>query len=166
MRVTLTPSEAERFGLHLNRDGRAPHAPIDLLARPDVARERSTRIWPQNSRHALGDLVEQVEIDASYAVYLDRQATDVAAREARGGPDPAPDLDYRAIPGLSHGARRQARPRRPATLGQAGRIEGMTPAALDALLAAKGKRASAPPMRLRRSRGTGALGRAGPPCFT
>ena len=78
---------------------------------------------------------EQIEVDAAYAGYLDRQAADVEAfrrDEALRLPD---DLDYATVGGLSNEVRAKLAAVRPQTLGQAGRIEGVTPGALTALLA-------------------------------
>ncbi len=80
-------------------------------------------------------VAEQLEIDAKYDVYLSRQAADIAAYrrdEALGLPD---DLDYAAIVGLSNEARHKLATHRPRTIGHAGKIEGMTPAALTLLVA-------------------------------
>ena len=78
---------------------------------------------------------EQVEVDAAYAGYLDRQAADAAALKRDEALHLPADLDYSAIGGLSHEVREKLRRIRPVSLGQAGRIEGMTPGALTALLA-------------------------------
>lgn len=130
--LSLTPSEAERFGLHLNRDGvrRDAH---ELLARPDVTLATLARIWPELS--GLDAFVaEQVEIDAKYAVYLDRQQADVeVVRKDEGVAIPS-DLDIAAIPGLSNEIKDRLARARPATLAQAARMDGMTPAALALLL--------------------------------
>ncbi len=78
---------------------------------------------------------EQIEVDAAYAGYLDRQQAEVDAfrrDEALGLPA---DLDYAAVPGLSNECRQKLIAVRPQTLGQASRIEGMTPGAVTALLA-------------------------------
>jgi tRNA uridine 5-carboxymethylaminomethyl modification enzyme len=129
--VAVTPSEAESFGFALKKDGQRRTA-FDLLSYPDTTIETVARIWPQ-----LGTLpraiAEQLEIDAKYSVYLDRQATDIAAYrrdEAIGLPD---DLDYATIAGLSNEVRQRLSAARPRTLGQAGRIDGITPAALTVL---------------------------------
>jgi tRNA uridine 5-carboxymethylaminomethyl modification enzyme len=130
--LTVTPSEAARFGLHLNRDGVRRNA-HELLGHPDVTLATLAGIWPELA--ALdGFVAEQIEIDAKYAVYLDRQQADVEIvrkDEAVAIPD---DLDIGAIPGLSNEVRDKLARARPATLGQAARMDGMTPAALTLLL--------------------------------
>ncbi|MGZ8388871.1 MAG: tRNA uridine-5-carboxymethylaminomethyl(34) synthesis enzyme MnmG, partial [Rhodoplanes sp.] len=100
----------------------------------DFGMAEVVRIWPQLA--ALSPAIaEQLEIDAKYSVYLDRQAADIAAYrrdEALALPD---DLDYAAVSGLSHEVRQKLAAVRPRTLGQAGRIDGVTPAALTLLAA-------------------------------
>ncbi len=89
----------------------------------------------RNSARWLPKVAEQLEIDAKYDVYLSRQTADIAAYrrdEALGLPD---DLDYAAIVGLSNEARHKLSTHRPRTIGHAGKIEGMTPAALTLLVA-------------------------------
>jgi len=130
--LTATPSALARHGLTINADGVARSA-AELLAHPDIDVARLAAIWPQ-----LGALpaavAEQLEIDARYAGYLDRQERDIAAfrrDEALLLPEA---LDYAAIGGLSAEIRGKLAAARPATLGAAGRISGVTPAALVALL--------------------------------
>lgn len=136
--VTVTPNEAEAFGIVLKHDGQRRTA-FDLLSYPTVSLAAVARIWP-----SLADLdakiVEQIEIDAKYAVYLDRQAEDVARfRRDEMLAIPA-SLDYEGIPGLSHELKQKLGSVRPRTVGHANRIDGMTPAAL-ALVALHARRA-------------------------
>jgi len=132
--LSLTPDQAKRHGIHLNRDG-ARRTAFDLLAYPEIDMGRLAAVWP-----ALADIdrfaSEQIEIEAKYAVYLDRQTADIASLrrdDALAMPD---DIDFGAISGLSNELREKLAAVRPATLGQAGRIDGMTPAALALILAA------------------------------
>jgi tRNA uridine 5-carboxymethylaminomethyl modification enzyme len=138
--LSLTPNEAARHGLKVNCDG-ARRTAYDLLALPGVSIGSLRAIWPE-----LGGIAPkaaaQIEIDAKYAVYLDRQTKDIEAfrrDEALTIPD---DVDYALLPGLSNEIRARLDLIRPRTMGQAGRIEGMTPAAMT-LLAAKLRRAGA-----------------------
>jgi len=142
--LSITPSQAERHGVLLNKDGQRRTA-MDLLAYPHVGLSEAIRVWPQ-----LGEIpqniAQQIEIDAKYAVYLDRQAADVAAfrrDEAMELPD---SLDFGQMTSLSMEVRQKLESIRPRTVGQAGRIDGVTPAALT-LIAAHirrgGKRKSA-----------------------
>jgi tRNA uridine 5-carboxymethylaminomethyl modification enzyme len=137
-RLTLTPNEAARHGLALNRDGQRRTA-FELLSYPDIGLERLSAIWPR--LRALPDAIAtQLEIDAKYAVYLQRQAADVAAYRRDEALGLHADTDYAAIQGLSNEARQKLQSHRPRTLGHAARIDGITPAAL-MLLAAHVRRA-------------------------
>ena len=142
--VSLTPTEAARHGLALNRDGQRRTA-FDLLAYPNLGLADIARIWPEFG--ALSPAVAaQLEIDAKYAVYLDRQAADVAAYrrdESLLLPD---DLDFAQISGLSNEMKQKFTAARPRTVGQAGRLDGVTPAALTLLAAhvRRGVRRGAP----------------------
>ncbi|WP_454918685.1 tRNA uridine-5-carboxymethylaminomethyl(34) synthesis enzyme MnmG [Xanthobacter sediminis] len=137
----LTPSVAARHGLNLNKDGLRRSA-FDLLAYPDVDMARLAQIWPE-----LGGLdpkvAEQIEVDARYAVYLERQAADIAILRRDEGLRLPEALVYDALSGLSNELKQKLNRTRPQTVGQAGRIEGMTPAAL-ALLATHARREAAP----------------------
>ncbi len=130
--LSLTPNEAERFGILLNKDGQRRSA-YDLLSYPDIDVERLRQVWPELSSVPAAT-VERIETEARYAVYLDRQRADVAVlkrEEARAIP---PDLDFSALPGLSNELKQKLILRRPASVAEAGRIDGMTPAALAIIL--------------------------------
>ncbi|HZL00106.1 MAG TPA: tRNA uridine-5-carboxymethylaminomethyl(34) synthesis enzyme MnmG [Caulobacteraceae bacterium] len=131
--LSLTSSEARRQGLPINSDGRR-RTLFQLLGCRDVGFSRLGQIWPQ-----ILDVPEfareQLEIDASYLGYLDRQDADVAVFRRDEALILPSDIDYRAMGGLSNEAREKLSAVRPETLGQAGRIEGVTPGALSALLA-------------------------------
>jgi tRNA uridine 5-carboxymethylaminomethyl modification enzyme len=131
--VSITPNEAEKHGLALNRDGRARTA-FELLSYPNIDLAKLTPIWPQLANLA-PKIAEQVEINAKYAVYLDRQQADVASFQRDEAVILPDELDYGAVSGLSNEARAKLNQARPRTIGQAGRIEGITPAALMLLVA-------------------------------
>ena len=138
--TTLTPNEAMRHGLKINQDGRR-RSVIDLLALPGVTRETLSAIWPELGE--MSDVVsEQLEFDALYAGYLNRQEADIVAFKKDESLRLPADLDYAAIPGLSNEVRTKLTDARPSTLGQAGRIEGVTPAAQALLLAWMKKRSA------------------------
>jgi len=143
--LTLTPNEAQRFGLSLNRDGQRRSA-FELLAYPEVGWSVVRGIWPELS--AIDPAIAvHLEIDAKYDVYLKRQVADVDAFRRDEGLIIA-DVDYDAVPGLSNEARSKLQAARPRTVGQAGRLDGVTPAALGILAAylrrgARGRRAEA-----------------------
>jgi tRNA uridine 5-carboxymethylaminomethyl modification enzyme len=129
--VSLTPNEAASQGIAVNMDG-VRRSGFALLSRPDVGWADLCRAWPDLADVPAG-IAEQVEIDAHYSVYLDRQRVEAETyrqEEALGLPD---DWDYRAIPGLSNEIRARLEAARPATLGQAARLEGMTPSAVTLL---------------------------------
>ena len=130
--LTVTPAAAKREGIHLNQDGQRRSA-FELLAHPQAGRTAVHRLWPE--AQAIDPAVlDQLEADALYAGYLDRQAADIAAfRRDESLPLPA-DLDFADVPGLSTEIVQRLSRIRPTTLGQAGRIEGVTPAALTALI--------------------------------
>jgi len=128
----LTPTEAGRHGVSVNRDG-VWRSVQDLLAYPQMSLERARAIWPALAAWP-AEVLEQLKTDAQYAGYLARQQADIAAYrrdEALALPE---TLDYGAIGGLSAEVREKLCQARPATLGAAGRIPGVTPAALTALL--------------------------------
>ncbi|MBP2311597.1 tRNA uridine-5-carboxymethylaminomethyl(34) synthesis enzyme MnmG [Azospirillum soli] len=130
--LQATPAELLRQGLPVNQDG-VRRTAADLLRYPDLDLAALSRLWPELSEIP-ADIAEQLEIDGKYAGYLDRQEADIRAfrkDEALELPD---DLDPDAIGSLSAEIRQKLRQSRPATLGAAARIPGMTPAALVALL--------------------------------
>jgi tRNA uridine 5-carboxymethylaminomethyl modification enzyme len=131
--LTLTPDEAQRAGFRVNFDGQRRDL-TQLLAYRDIGFDDLARLWP-----AIGawpaEVREQIEIDAAYAGYLDRQDADVEAFRRDEGLTLPGDLDYARVGGLSNEARERLAAVRPATLGQASRIEGITPGAVTALLA-------------------------------
>src|SRR2546427_4712116 len=135
--VSLTPNEADRHGLALNKDGQRRSA-FELLSHPNIAIADLAKIWPR-----FGDLppkiAEQVEIDAKYDVYLSRQAADIAAYRRDESLELPEGLDYWQLRGLSNEVRQKLNSARPRTIGQAARMDGITPAALT-LLAAHLKR--------------------------
>jgi tRNA uridine 5-carboxymethylaminomethyl modification enzyme len=131
--LTLTPDEAAKFGLTINRDGRKRSA-FDLLSYPKVDVARLATIWPDIARIDR-HIAEQLAVDARYAVYVKRQELDIASfRKDEAIAIPA-EFAFAALPGLSTELRQKLERHRPASLGQAARLDGMTPAALMLLLA-------------------------------
>ena len=130
--LSLSPNRLREHGFSVNLDG-VPRTVGDMLAYPGVNLARLSRVWPELGE-LRGDVAEQIEIDARYAAYLARQDADIVAfrrDEALALPG---GLDYGAVGGLSSEVREKLEAARPATLGAAGRIAGVTPAALTALL--------------------------------
>lgn len=130
---SLTPAEAARVGLAVNADGQRRDL-LQLLACPGVDLDRLAGIWPEVAAWTPA-VREQITVEAAYAGYLDRQEADVAAFRREENTLLSPDLDYGALGGLSAEIREKLARVRPLTLGQASRIEGVTPGALTALLA-------------------------------
>ncbi len=136
--ATGTPRELEAHDIIVNRDG-ARRSAFELAAQSQFPLVDLARVWPQ-----LADipayLVSRLEADAKYSVYLDRQAEDVARYRRDDSAMLPADLDYARLSGLSNEIKQKFIAVRPASLGQARRIEGVTPAAL-ALIAAHARRA-------------------------
>ncbi|MEL6735317.1 MAG: tRNA uridine-5-carboxymethylaminomethyl(34) synthesis enzyme MnmG, partial [Pseudomonadota bacterium] len=131
--VSLTPSEAARHGLPVAQDGVRKTA-YDLLAHSAVALEDVLGIWSDLSS-VPQPIARQIAIDAGYSVYLERQKADVEALRKDEGLRIPDRFDYGLLSGLSNEVRARLETVRPNTIGQAGRIEGMTPAALTLVLA-------------------------------
>jgi tRNA uridine 5-carboxymethylaminomethyl modification enzyme len=131
--LTLTPDQAAKHGLSINRDGRRRSA-FELLAYPEIELSRVAEIWPE-IRTIDVRIADQLSANARYAVYVKRQELDIASfRKDEGIAIPA-DFLFAALPGLSTELRQKLERHRPASLGQAARLDGMTPAALMLLLA-------------------------------
>ena len=139
--LALTPDEAAKFHLAVNRDGRKRCA-FELLSYPGVDVARLAAIWPEIDELDPA-IAEQLAVDARYAVYVKRQELDIASfRKDEGIAIPC-DFAYAALPGLSAELRQKLDRHRPSNLGQAARLDGMTPAALMLLLAHLKKGATA-----------------------
>ncbi|CAM5581783.1 tRNA uridine 5-carboxymethylaminomethyl modification enzyme [Aquamicrobium terrae] len=133
LNMKLTPNEAARYGLEINRDG-VRRSAYDLLAHPEVDVAWLVRIDPR-----FGELdaktAEALETEAKYAVHLDRQRADVEQirrEEGRLIPD---ELDFAQVAGLSNELKQKMRERRPRSIADAQRLDGMTPAALALIVA-------------------------------
>ncbi len=129
----ISPNEATRHGINLNKDG-VRRSAYELLSYPDMSISRLIKIWPDFSSIS-SDLAERIETEARYAVYLDRQGADAAMlrrEEARLIP---PELMFDSIAGLSNELKQKLKERRPRSIADAQRIDGMTPAALALILA-------------------------------
>ena len=131
--VSLTPNEADRHGLALNKDGQRRSA-FELLSHPNIAIADLAKIWPRFA-DLPPKIAEQVEIDAKYDVYLSRQAADIAAYRRDESLELPDGLDYSQLRGLSNEVRQKLNAARPRTIGQAARMDGVTPAALTLLVA-------------------------------
>jgi tRNA uridine 5-carboxymethylaminomethyl modification enzyme len=130
--LSITPNEATRHGLSLNHDG-VRRSAFELLAYPEIGWAEVRAIWPGLAA-VDASIAVHVEIDAKYDVYLKRQTADVEAFRRDEGLI-LTDVDYADVPGLSNEARSKLEAARPRTVGQAGRLDGLTPAALGILAA-------------------------------
>jgi tRNA uridine 5-carboxymethylaminomethyl modification enzyme len=130
---SLTPPEAKKAGISVNADGKRRNV-FDLLAYPDVDWSMITAVWPELAELS-AEIVEQIEIDALYSGYLERQQADILAFRRDEAVRIPTGFDFAAVGGLSNEAREKLERARPETLGQASRIEGVTPGALTAVLA-------------------------------
>ena len=137
--LNLTPQEAAWQGLELNQDG-VRRSAYQLLSYPGIGWGDLARVWPELAPVRAG-VRERLETDATYAVYLDRQRADIAAYRRDESIVLEEALDFQALPGLSNEIKLKLDLVRPKTLGQAARIEGITPAALT-LLAAHARKGS------------------------
>ncbi|RWC67827.1 tRNA uridine-5-carboxymethylaminomethyl(34) synthesis enzyme MnmG [Mesorhizobium sp. M8A.F.Ca.ET.208.01.1.1] len=131
--LTMTPNEAARHGLEINRDG-VRRSGFELLAYPGVDVAWLARVEPKF--HDIdAKTAERLETEAKYSVYLDRQSTDVAQirhEESRLIPE---TVDFAGVPGLSNELKQKMQARRPRSIADAQRMEGMTPAALAIIVA-------------------------------
>ncbi len=132
-RLSATPQQLALRRIQVAQDG-VRRSAFALMSHPTVDAEVLRSLWPELADIAPG-VMAQVEADAKYAVYLDRQDADILRTRTEENVRLAGDLDYRALPGLSRELADKLGAVRPETLGQAQRIEGMTPAALTILIA-------------------------------
>jgi len=131
--LTASPNAARKAGIAVNEDGKSRSA-FDLLSYPDVTPADAIRLWPEIA-DIPDAIVEQLVVDAQYAVYLNRQRSDIEAVR-RDEQKPIPDsMDYAVIPGLSMELRQKLQQFKPQTIAQAQAMDGMTPAAITLLLA-------------------------------
>ncbi len=138
--IKLSPNKAASYGLQLNQDGQV-RSLMELMSYPHIGFDDLAALWPEMAGWR-SDVREQIEIEAMYQNYLDRQAADIAAfREDEHVKIPA-DMDYQAIGSLSNEVRVKLEAARPETIGAAGRIAGITPAAVIAILTYLRKRSS------------------------
>jgi len=135
----LTPNVLQKHGIKVNSDGIRRNA-MDLLAYPNVSYTDLLPIWPDLAQFP-AFARENLEAEALYSGYIERQARDIAAFRRDEGLRLPENIDYSAIGGLSNEVRDKLVTARPSTLGQASRIEGVTPGALTALLAFVRKKA-------------------------
>ena len=130
--LVAAPKEALAQDIQVNGDGKRRNV-MELLAYESCTRDKLERLWPEIAAWP-ETLYEQIEIDALYAGYMSRQKAEIDSFRKDEGLVLPEELDYATVPGLSNEAREKLARVRPQTLGQAGRIEGMTQSALTTLL--------------------------------
>lgn len=131
--LNLTPAEALKAGLEINQDGKR-RSGMELIAHPQVGWDNVCRIWPEIAALPT-PIAQQIQNEAVYHGYLDRQEADIVAFRKDEGVRIPVGFDYASVGGMSFEVREKLQAANPATLGQAGRVEGVTPGALTALLA-------------------------------
>ena len=131
--LQITPARAQAAGLRVNQDGRSRSA-FELLSYPDISWSDIQSIWPRLGE-LRADVRKSIEIDARYAVYLQRQESDIRNYNKEQALKIPREFSFSSIGGLSNEIRQKLQTHRPLTVGQASRIDGMTPAALMLLVA-------------------------------
>ena len=130
--LTITPTDAKKAGISIKQDG-VRRTAMDLLSFKDVTTAQLAKIWPQLSEMD-AEVCEQVEKDAIYVNYIDRQQNAVDAMRKDEKLEIPDGFSFDGVSGLSSELQLKLATARPTTLGQASRIEGMTPAALALIL--------------------------------
>lgn len=131
--LNITPKQGEALGIRINQDGVRRDA-MTLLSYPDVTFNTLETLWPELSSISPA-VVEQLEIEATYAGYLDRQDSEIRAFKREESLSIPEGFNYRVLSSLSNEIKEKLEKTQPATIGAAGRIPGMTPAALSSLMA-------------------------------
>ena len=130
--LSLSPDEVEKLGVRVNKNGKR-RSVAELLAYPEISMEILKTVWPQLAELS-GTTIEQIEADAVYSGYLERQQKDIEMYRRDENLKIPDDFNYSNLPGLSNELTRKLVAARPETLAQAARIDGMTPAALTLIL--------------------------------
>lgn len=131
-KLFLTPNEASAHGLQVNHDG-VRRSAYDFLAYPHITIERLSHFWPQ-LRSIDSKTIESLEIEAQYAVYLEKQAQDIASLQRDERLEIPPSLDIQSISGLSNELKTKIQKISPRSIADAQKIDGMTPAALSLII--------------------------------
>ncbi|MDD7909521.1 tRNA uridine-5-carboxymethylaminomethyl(34) synthesis enzyme MnmG [Pseudovibrio exalbescens] len=130
--LVISPNEGRKYGLPINQDG-VKRSAFDLLAYPNITLDMLLDVF-EELKSVDRAIADQVAIDAMYAVYLERQSADIEALKKDEALSIPADLDYSVMAGLSNEVRQKLEAVRPSTIGQASRVDGVTPAALTLLL--------------------------------
>ncbi|MDX0995965.1 tRNA uridine-5-carboxymethylaminomethyl(34) synthesis enzyme MnmG [Sinorhizobium medicae] len=130
--LSVTPNEGKRFGLKLNQDGQRRTA-FEILSYPDQSIEGLRPLWPELQAIAT-DVAAALEIDAAYAVYMERQAADIIGVQREESTAIPEAFDYESLPGLSNELKQKLAQQKPRNLSQALKVDGVTPAAISLIL--------------------------------
>lgn len=131
--LSETPNILKKQGLNINQDG-IRRSVMDLLAYPNITKTQLLNVWPV-LKSIPNFAWEYLETEALYSGYIERQAKDIAAFRRDEGLRIPEGFNYKTIGGLSNEVISKLEKVRPLTLGQASRIEGVTPGSLTAVLA-------------------------------
>ncbi|EJC81875.1 glucose-inhibited division protein A [Rhizobium leguminosarum bv. trifolii WSM2297] len=131
--LAVTPNEARRAGLNINLDGQRRTA-YDLLSYPNYDFAALRQVWPERLAEIAPKVVDALEIEAGYSVYLDRQASAIVDQQRDEERQIPLDFNYSALSGLSNELKAKLNSARPFSIAQAAVVEGMTPAAIALLL--------------------------------
>ncbi len=129
---SLTPNEAAKIGISLNRDGQRRSA-YELLAYPELSIDSLSQRWPE-FRELSPKVAAALEIEATYAVYMERQSADIAQVKRDESKVIPGSFDFAVLSGLSNELKQKLEKARPQNIAQAAKLDGMTPAALLLLL--------------------------------
>lgn len=138
--LSITPNHFKSFGFNLNQDG-VKRTALELLTYNHITYDNLCTVWPELRDIPL-DVVRQLEIEAMYEGYLERQELDIVNFKKEETMRIPEDLNYDELSSLSTEIKTKLKNHRPHTIGAAGRIQGMTPAAIIALMAHLKKMAS------------------------
>jgi tRNA uridine 5-carboxymethylaminomethyl modification enzyme len=130
---TVTPSAAASAGIKINQDG-VKRSAYEVLSYPDQSMATLTAIWPELAALS-ARAAEALEIEASYSVYMNRQAADISATQRDEALSIPTDFDFNSASGLSNELKSKLTSAAPTNLSQAAKVDGMTPAALALILA-------------------------------
>ncbi|MDS7598251.1 tRNA uridine-5-carboxymethylaminomethyl(34) synthesis enzyme MnmG [Agrobacterium tumefaciens] len=145
--LTISPSQAAKQGLKLNQDGQR-RSVYELLAYPDISLDALKQHWPELSQVS-AKVAEILEIEASYAVYMQRQSADIIDVKRDEERKIPADFDFQSLSGLSNELKQKLEKARPENIAQAARVDGMTPAAISLLLALLRKSSATQSQKLR-----------------
>ncbi len=133
LKLKLTPFEAEKHGIKINQDGIRRNG-LDLIALPNINFKGLQEIWPKELGEVSKAVIEQIEIQGLYKGYLERQELEIKQFRKDEHSQIPNDLDYWSVSSLSNEVREKLTFHKPATIGAAGRIPGITPAATAAIM--------------------------------